>query len=71
MFNNHEADSVMIEVSYLYKAAKHFGLSFASDAPEIWNDLPDDVQLATSLSSFRKKFKPISLLKHIHPSFTF
>ena len=25
------------------------------DAPNIWNDLPDDVHLATSFHSFRKK----------------
>ena len=26
-------------------------------APRIWNDLPDDVRSAKSLSSFRKKLK--------------
>ena len=36
---------------------KQFGLSFAYDAPMIWNDLPDDVRSAKSLSSFRKKLK--------------
>ena len=28
---------------------KYFGLSFAYDAPRIWNDLPDDVPSAKSL----------------------
>ena len=34
-----------------------FGLSFAYDTPKIWNDLPDDVRLATSFHSFRKKLE--------------
>ena len=41
----------------VYNSTKHFGLSFAYDAPMIWNDLPDDVHSATSLQSFRKKLK--------------
>ena len=36
---------------------KQFGLSFAYDAPKIWNELPDDVRSATSIASFRKKLK--------------
>ena len=32
-----------------------FGLRFACDAPKVWNDLPDDVVSATSLSSIRKR----------------
>ena len=35
----------------VYKVTKHLGLIFANDAPKIWNDLPDDVRLATSLHS--------------------
>ena len=42
----------------VYKSTKHFGLSFAYDAPKIWNDLPDDERLANSHHSFRKKLKP-------------
>ena len=41
----------------LYNSAKHFGLSFAFDAPKIWNDLPDDDRGATSLASFRRRLK--------------
>ena len=44
-------------VLFIYMSKKHFGLSFAYDAPRIWNDLPDDVRSAKSLSSFRKKLK--------------
>ena len=39
----------------IYKSTKQFGLSFAYDAPKIWNELPDDVRSATSIASFRKK----------------
>ena len=35
---------------------KHFGLSFAYDAPRTWNDLPHDVCSAKSLFSFRKTY---------------
>ena len=41
----------------IYKSTKQFGLSFAYDAPKIWNELPDNVQSATSIASFRKKLK--------------
>ena len=47
-----QADGVFLEIPHfatsLYKSSKYFGLSFACDAPKIWNDLPDDVHLATS-----------------------
>ena len=56
-----QADGVFLEVPHfstsIYKSAKHFGHSFAYDAPRIWNDLPDDVRSATSLHSFRRKLK--------------
>ena len=32
-------------------------LSFAYDAPKIWNEPADDVLSATSIASFRKKLK--------------
>ena len=56
-----QADGVFLEIPHfttsLYKSSKHFNLSFAYDAPKIWNDLPDDVRSATSLHSFRRKLK--------------
>ena len=55
-----QSQGVLLEVPHfasIYKSKKHFGLSFAYDAPMIWNDLPDDVRSAKSLSSFRKKLK--------------
>ena len=47
----------------------HFGHSFAYDAPRIWNDLPDDVRSAKSLSSFRKKLKTYIFEKAYPPCF--
>ena len=42
-----QADGVFLEVPHfatsIFQSSKHFGLSFAYDAPKIWNDLPDDV----------------------------
>ena len=56
-----QADGVFLQVPHfapsVYKSSKHFGLSFAYDAPNIWNDLPDDVRSAASFHSFRKKLK--------------
>ena len=56
-----QADGVFLEVLHfatsVYKSTTHFGLSFAYDAPKIWNDLPEYVCLATSFHSFRKKLK--------------
>ena len=50
---------VFLEVPHfptsVYESTEHFDLSFAYDAPKIWNDLPADVRLATSLHSFTKK----------------
>ena len=39
------------------QSTKQFGLSFAYDAPKIWNELPDDVRSATSIASFRKNLR--------------
>ena len=56
-----QADGVFLQVPHfapsVYKSSKHLGLSFAYDAPNIWNDLPDGVRSATSFHSFRKKLK--------------
>ena len=57
--------------NHQYKSTKHFVLSFAYDASEILNDLPDDIHPATSLSSFRNHLKNTSLEKHVHNSFCF
>ena len=49
-----QSDGVLLEVPHcasIYKSKKHFGHSLAYDAPRIWNDLPDDVCSAKSLSS--------------------
>ena len=51
----------------VFKSAKHFGHSFAFDAPKIWNDLPQDVRGATSVASFRKKLKTYLFVKAYPP----
>ena len=65
-----QADGVFLEVplfaTSIYKSFKHFGLSFAFDAPKIWNDLPDDVHSAISLHSFRRKLTTY-LFAHTYP----
>ena len=43
------SDGIILHVpqyqSSIYKSTKQFGLSFAYDAPKIWNELPDDYDL--------------------------
>ena len=55
-----QSDGMFLVVPHfasVFKSRKHFGLSFAYDAPMIWNDLPDEVHSANSLASFRSKLK--------------
>ena len=56
-----QSDGIILHVpqyqSSIYISTKQFSLSFAYDAPKIWNKLPDDVRSATSIASFRKKLK--------------
>ena len=61
-YNTHRSrsDGIFLEVPHfasVFKSRKHFGLSFAYDAPIIWNDLPDEVRSANSLASFRSNLK--------------
>ena len=48
-----QSDGIILHVPQyqpsIYKSTKQFGLSFAYDAPKIWNELPDDVRSATSI----------------------
>ena len=54
-------DKRFLEVPQFYpsvhKSKRHFGHSFAFDAPTLWNDLPEDVHSAPTLACFRKKLK--------------
>ena len=38
-----------------HKSVKHFGNSFAFDAPTVWNALPDEIRASPSLVSFRRR----------------
>ena len=63
-----QSDGMLLEVAHfasIYKSKKHFGHSFAYNAPRIWNDQPDDVHSVRALSSSRKKLKSVSLCKNI------
>ena len=57
MTRSSQTDGIILDVPLCtsHKSPKQFGNSFNFDAPMIWNDLPDDVRDATSLSSFRRK----------------
>ena len=70
-----QADGVLLEVPHfatsVYKSTKHISLSFAYDAPKIWNDLLAMMMYVWPLLSIHsgRSSKPISLQKHIHPNF--
>ena len=57
----------LLSIHQSFMSAKHFGHSFAFDAPKIWNDLPQDVRSATSVASFRKKLKTYLFAKAYPP----
>ena len=47
----------VLHFASVFKSRNHLGLSFAYDAPMIWNDLPDEVRSANSLAFFRSRLK--------------
>ena len=53
--------------SSVFESVKHFGNSFAFDAPKIWKELLDNVRSATSIASFRKKLKTYVFAKAYLP----
>ena len=61
-----QSDGIILHVPQyqpsIYTSTKQFSLSFAYDAPKIWNELPDDVRSASSIASFRKKLPSLSSL---------
>ena len=67
-----QADGVFIKVPHfatsVHKSSKHFGLSFAYDAPKIWNDLSDDVSSKEAQNLFLKT--SISTLISPFPGFS-
>ena len=56
-----QSDGIILHVPQyqpsIYISTKQFGLSFAYDAPKIWNEFPDVVRSATSIASFRKNLR--------------
>ena len=51
--------------SPLYKSVKHFGYSFASVVPKIWNDLPNYIHIATSIASIGLKVQNLAVCKSL------
>ena len=70
-----QSDGIILHVPQyqpsIYKSTKQFGLSFAYDAPKIWNELPDNVRSATSIASFRKKLKAYLFCQAYPPHMAF
>ena len=73
-FNKYSANGVVLEAphfaSSVCKSTNNFGVSFVYDAPQIWNDLPNHVCSANSVSRLKKK-KTYLFLKRTHASFSF
>ena len=69
-----QADGVFLEVPHfatsIYKSSNHLGLSFAYDAPKIWNDLPDDVRSTTFSTHSEGSSQPISTPTSVFPGFS-
>ena len=62
-----QSDGMLVEIPHFasdISLKKHFGLSFASDAPRIWYDLPDDVYSAKPLF-IQEEVENLSLCKSI------
>ena len=51
------------------KSVKQFDHSFAFDALTVWNGLPDEILVSSSIASFRKKLNPTSSPRQTHLSF--
>ena len=59
-----QSDGIFLEVPHfasVFQSRRHFGLSFAYDAPMIWNDLSDEVRTCL----FQVKVEVIPLWKSI------
>ena len=50
-----------------HKSTKHFGSSFAFDAPTVWNSLPEDIRALPTVASFRKELKTYLYAKDYPP----
>ena len=65
-----QSDSVVLEippfVPSVHKSIRHFGLTFACDAPKIRNDFPD-VRSASSVNTLRKTLKAYLFSKAYPP----
>ena len=51
----------------IHKFTMQFGFSFASDAPTVWNSLPEDIHASPTIASFRTKLKTYLYTKAYPP----
>jgi len=51
----------------IHKSKVHFNNSFANDGPSLWNDLPQDVRLASTMFTFRRQLKAYLFSKAFPP----
>ena len=51
--------------SSVFKSVKHFGHSFAFDAPKIWNELLNDVHWATAVAPLHTKAQNLPVCKSL------
>ena len=49
------------------KSTKQFGVSFAFDAPTVWNSLPKDIRASPTIASFKQKLKTYLFAKAYPP----
>ena len=56
--------------STIHKSEVHFNNSFSYDAPKLWNDLPQDIRSAQSLSCFKSRLKTYLFQKSFPPQFS-
>ena len=68
-----QSDGMFLEVSIfasVFQCREHFGLRFAYDALMIWDNIPDEVRSANSLTSFRSGLMSYLVGKEYPPLFS-
>ena len=61
------SDTHMLEIQQ-YKCKTHGFRTFCCFGPHIWNSLPQDLRLCSTLSSFKAKLKTFLFSQYFHPN---
>ena len=61
------SDTRMLEIQQ-YKRKTHGFRTFSCFGPHIWNSLPQDLRLCSTLSSFKAKLKTFLFSQYFHPN---